>query len=174
MTEEILGSHIEKITRLLSLRADLAGDICEFGVYAGRTTEQLATLNRIVWAFDTFDGIPAESFTEGLDIDNPGKFLPPSDTLLRLETLRNVRAIVGRFEQTLNNFRRVKVVLAYLDCDLYLSAKCALAWLGKHLVEGGVIVLDDYATHPGIQKAVAEFLIQFPVARFDGAEVIYW
>jgi hypothetical protein len=181
---EILGSHMATITRLLEERKHIAGDICEFGVYAGATTVQLAQLNRFVWAFDTFQGIPAEDFIEGLDVDHPGKFAPQPEIFELLGQYKNIMPVVGRFEETLPDIRQEKVVLAYLDCDLYLSAMTALAWLGNHLVAGGVIVLDDYSTHPGIQKAVKEFMnpgFMLPpfnklglIPSFDGSEVIYW
>lgn len=173
MTEEILGNPMHVIGPLLNERADLPGGIAEFGVYAGRTTMQLAQFKRYVWAFDTFEGIPAEDFTEGLDRDEPGKFAPPEDTYERLKRHPLIIPVRGRFENTLPTFS-AKIVLAYLDCDLYLSAKCALDHLALVLVPGGVIVLDDFQTHPGIRQAVNEFLDAHPQARFDGAMVIYW
>lgn len=175
---EILGSHMATITRLLEERKHIPGDICEFGVYAGATTVQLAQLNRFVWAFDTFQGIPAEDYIEGLDIDAPGKFKPQAEIFEVLSGYPNVMPVVGRFEETLRDIKNARVVLAYLDCDLYLSAKCALDWLSHHLVNGGVVVLDDYETHPGIQRAVDGFMSTHigctPQALFDGSEVIYW
>jgi hypothetical protein len=174
--EEILGSHIGAIERLMAERAAVSGDIAEFGVYAGATTMQLAGLGRYVWAFDTFEGIPAEDYIEGLDRDEPRKFTPPPVVWERLARYPNIYPVIGRFEETLPEMPRgTRIVLAYLDCDLYLSAKCALHWLGMHLVENSVIVIDDYDTHPGIQKAVSEFLAMCPnKTRFDGHEVIYW
>lgn len=175
MTIEILGSHMPTITRLLEEREHLKGDLAEFGVYAGATTVQLAGFDRFVWAFDTFRGIPIEDYTPELDVDGPGKFMPQLEIFDLLAKYKNIMPVVGRFEDTLPDITRAKIVLAYLDCDLYLSAKCALEWLADHLVPGGVIVLDDYEpVHAGIQRAVDEFVISHSWAKFDGAEVIYW
>ena len=52
------------------------GPIGEFGVYEGGSTVQLAGFGRLVYAFDTFEGMPFDApFNEDLDWANPpGKF----------------------------------------------------------------------------------------------------
>ena len=153
-------------------RQHLEGDIVEFECAAGRTTEKLARYGRRVFALDTFEGMPKFEYQRGLDRDEPGKFCPPADTLARLQKLPNVFPIMGRFIQTLWVLQPVRVVLAYVDCDLYQSAADAFCWLSEHMVEGGAIVLDDYATHPGIRRAVQHFIDCNPRAEFNGRETI--
>ncbi len=172
MTEEpieILGSHMPAIARLLREREHLPGVIAEMGCYAGATTFELAKFGRYVYAMDSFSGIPRADFTDGLDIDPPGKFKPPSDLLERFHASGNIIPVVGRFKDTLTDSLKLPVIGCYLDADLYESTKQALNWLAKNLLPGGFIVVDDYATHEGVRRAIDEFLAAHPNASFDGS-----
>jgi hypothetical protein len=137
---------------------DIPGNVAEFGCYQGGTTLQLrAITQREVYAFDTFEGIPKEDYSPGLDShDKPGKFHPglPWRTLF---TDPHIHPIPGRFAKTLSRDVLLSLVLAYVDCDLYLSCKQVLDWIPPQLVDGAVIVFDDYTTHEGIRRAVDEF-----------------
>jgi hypothetical protein len=156
----------------------LAGDVAEFGVYEGGTALQLAELTgRRVWAFDTFMGTPCRDYDREIDRDLPGSFDPGPNAVRRLlEASPLIVPVVGRFEDTLTHTpEALRIVLAYLDCDLYRSARQALNWLPYYLVSGAVIVVDDYATHPGVRRAIDTFLPGWPErARFDGIDVIEW
>ena len=179
MTYETLGSHMHLIGPMLNERKYLPGDIAEFGVYAGATTVQLANFGRQVWAFDTFAGIPSEPYTAGLDVDEPGKFSVGHDVPQKLAKLPNVATIAGLIEQTLPHVEwikggKIEILLAYVDVDLYKTTAFVLDWLAEHMVPGGAIVLDDFHTHPGIQRAIAEFLVKHPGAKFNGSETILW
>lgn len=175
---EILGSHMDTIERLLNERKSLAGECVEFGTYAGATAFQWAELlkgtGRTLYVFDTFSGIPAQDFTEGLDVDEPGKFKAPVSTYARMRLAPNIKPIKGRIEETLwaHHF---PVLCAYLDLDLNRSTKVALDWLAQHLVSGGAIVVDDWRTHRGIRLAVEQFGDAHPTrTRFINDEVILW
>ncbi len=177
MTEEpveILGSHMATIARLLRERQHLPGVLVEFGCYAGQTTFELARFARYVYAFDTFYGIPRADFSDGLDIDFPGKFKPPSDLLERFHASGNIIPVVGRFKDTLTDNLKLPVIGCYLDSDLFESTKQALNWLAKNLLPGSFIVADDVSTHAGVRKAIGGFLAANPRASFDGSEVITW
>jgi len=146
--------------------SQLRGDVAEFGVYQGGTARQLAEITeRPVWAFDTYEGMPAEDFNPELDRDQPGSFNPGKDPYRMFLDCPLVLAIPGRFADSLpamDKTVRVQFVLAYVDCDLYASAKQVLLWLPEHLVDGAAIVFDDYETHPGIKQAVLEFIAAHP------------
>ena len=63
-----------------------------------------------------------------------------------------------------------KVALVHIDCDLYESAKAALAFVGPLLEDGAIIVFDDwwlYRGRPeaGEQRAFAEWLAEHPQWR---------
>lgn len=161
---------------LLSEISIVRGDIAEFGVFNGGSTRILSRMfpDRMIWAFDTYDGMPEQDFDPDLDHDPPGSFKPLHTLEEMFGEYENIIPIQGRFSRTLPMLPlRPKIALAYIDCDLYESARGALSWLSEHLIQGGIIFLDDYATHKGIQKAVDEFVARYKLS-FDGKHVIDW
>jgi hypothetical protein len=74
--------------------------------------------------------------------------------------------VKGFFEQTLPDFLdaygKKSVAFIHVDCDLYSATKTVLAQLAPMLVEGTIIVFDEYFNYPGWQqgeyKAFAEFV----------------
>jgi hypothetical protein len=80
---------------------------------------------------------------------------------------RSFELVEGWFESTLNfeTKRRLgldKVSIAHIDCDFYESAKLALNFLTDLLVDGSILVFDDwwlYKGHPdrGEQRAFREW-----------------
>jgi hypothetical protein len=55
--------------------------------------------------------------------------------------------------------------LVHLDVDLYQPTLDCLEYFGPRVVEGGVIVMDDFGspTCPGVPRAVHEYLARAPV-----------
>lgn len=58
-----------------------------------------------------------------------------------------------------------KASVIYIDCDLYESARCALKFINDLVVDGTIVVLDDYFRHKcspnyGIRRAWEEFLFE--------------
>lgn len=162
---------------LLDELRDVYGDIAEFGVYNGGSTRVLARLwpHLTVWAFDTYSGMPREAFTEGLDHDTPGSFKTGYTFQEMFGDFPNIIPVRGLFEWALVALPLTpKIRFAYIDCDLFQSATTALWWLidRQHLSPGGIIFLDDYATHRGIQAAVAGILDAHSNLQFDGKHII--
>jgi hypothetical protein len=164
--------------------SQLEGDVAEFGVFDGGTARQLAEITeRRVWAFDTYEGMPAADFNPELDHDAPGSFNPNSDPFRMFVDAPLVLPIQGRFADTLpamTQLLRVKFALVYIDCDLYASCKQVLDWLPPFLVDGAAIVFDDYTSHRGIAKAVDEFMLAhakeatFQVIQSGPGALIEW
>ena len=50
------------------------------------------------------------------------------------------------------------IAVLRLDGDWYASTKICLDYLYDHVVKGGFVIIDDYGTYEGCQKAVDEFL----------------
>ena len=83
-----------------------------------------------------------------------------------LPTVRkNCKLVVGWFNETLPKFvkdHKDLVALLHVDSDLYSSAVTVLNTLNHQLVEGTVIVFDEYMNYPGWQldefKAWQEFV----------------
>lgn len=171
---------IEPLTNYVGLIKEFTwvdGDIAEFGCYNGGSCRDLATLGRTVWAFDTFDGMPAEDYTnDELDSSNPpGKFKPEHDVLAYLATIPNVIIKKGRYADTLPTIPAGTVfAIVYMDCDYYLSHKQVFDYLcaNGHVVPGTLFVFDDYVNLPGAKKAVDEWRGDKPVTH-NGKVVTY-
>jgi asparagine synthase (glutamine-hydrolysing) len=67
----------------------------------------------------------------------------------------NVHLVRGLFQETLNV--NDPVALAHVDGDWFESVMTCLQRIEPHLIEGGVIVIDDYDDWSGCRKAVDEY-----------------
>jgi len=146
------------------------GLYAEFGVYKGDSINRLARLRprQMFHGFDSFEGLP-ESWTMGA---RTGAFSVRG----RLPALHdNVVLVKGFFEQTLPEFvsacDKKAVAFLHVDCDLYSATKTVLDRLAPLLVEGTVIVFDEYFNYPGWQqgefKAFAEFIASHDRLGYD-------
>jgi O-methyltransferase len=144
--------------------AHLPGDAAEVGVYRGGTAFLLAFLfskqNRGLHLFDTFCGIPA--LAESIDLHQEGDF---SDTCFA-----NVKEFLGAFDEIVfhpgvfpdsvtQDTAAARFCFVHVDADIYRSVLDSCAFFHPRLVQGGMILIDDYgfATCPGVRKAVDEF-----------------
>ena len=50
------------------------------------------------------------------------------------------------------------IAILRLDADWYASTKICLAYLFDRVVPGGFVIVDDYGTYAGCQRAVDEFI----------------
>ena len=132
--------------------------ICEFGVYSGRTINHIAALtNKLVYGFDSFEGLP-ERWRDGF---KEGTFAVKALPIVRA----NVILIKGWFDKTLPPFleeHKEQVSFLHIDCDLYSSTKTIFQFLGDRIKSGCVIVFDEYFNYPGWEegeyKAFQEFV----------------
>ncbi len=106
-------------------------------------------------AFDSFEGIPELS-----DIDKAYEFFPQGSyactedeffaNLEEAELPRDkVIAVKGFFADTLNAETRDRIELRkssiiHIDSDLYESAKLALDFVTPTLIDGSIVIFDDY------------------------------
>lgn len=148
--------------RLLTERfGNLPGDLIECGVGKGGTSIFLGhlakTAHRRVFALDSFAGLPAPDPA----LDNPyfrigdyesrperGPLLLRFEQLLMTEGLSEVVVPVpGFFDQTLPVLPVESLCFAHIDADLYGSVLSCLEALWPKVVEGGVVVIDDFFHH---------------------------
>ncbi len=165
----------------------IEGDYAEFGVFQGRTfLEAWRSARRYgfrdikFWAFDSFEGLPEIS---GKDADGPfvtGEF---SCTRQQFERnlakfgfdLKRLRAVEGFYDQTLRSpksgaLELERVAIAWIDCDLYESTVPVLEFLTDRLVNGAILIFDDWycfdgGPDKGEQLACAEWLQANPHLR---------
>ena len=158
------------------------GDYLEFGVYRGRAfVEAWRAARRYgfeqmrFFAYDSFAGLP-----ESQGIDATGHFTTAEFSAARNDferTLRRYRVDKSRVDVVEGFFdvslarpvadppRSAAIVL--VDCDLYESTAPVLRYITDLLVDGTVLIFDDWfcfngRPDRGEQRAVSEWLAQHP------------
>lgn len=141
---------------LLDSIRELEGAIVEFGVFEGDWLESLiehceATgQSRHFLGFDSFEGLPKPSVhDDGLGWEE-GQFsatLESVELRLKVQERSNVTLIPGWFSDSVNDPRAAAVdAVAYarIDGDLYESAVDSLNYLTNRLIDGSILVFDDW------------------------------
>lgn len=158
----LLGEEkLNTIVGLLERVKGLEGDVAEVGVYRGGSAYLMANIakNATVHLFDTFDGMPIEGEH---DVHEVGDFHDTSlghvQSLLKNNT--NVEFYPGIFPGTADGIKNKKFKLVHIDGDQYQTTKDALEFFYPRLVNGGVMLFDDYCWEncPGVARAIHEFL----------------
>jgi O-methyltransferase len=169
------------------------GDLAETGVWRGGATVFMRGYlaahemeDRLVWAADSFEGLPKSTAApdRGLDFSaaaEPVLAVPLEEVqalFARYGLLdERVRFLKGWFRDTLPAAPIARLALLRLDGDLYESTRDALQALYAKLSPGGFLLVDDYGDFPPCRKAVDEFRaengIDAPVVEVDWSGV-YW
>jgi O-methyltransferase len=165
---------------------NIAGDIVECGVWKGgsmmliaRRLLQLKKSDRKLFLFDTFEGMsePDEKDVSAVDNSTAKDLLAKEnrlegDNVWCYSSLDEVKSNLnktnypveklfyfkGKVEETLPEPSIGNIALLRLDTDWYESTKHELETLYDKLVEGGVLIIDDYGHWSGSKKAVDEFI----------------
>jgi hypothetical protein len=128
-------------------QAPQAGAVMEFGVAYGTTIRAIANAfpHRVVWGFDSFEGLPEDWVRNSTEIVPAGTFaqetLPPVPP--------NAHLVKGWFKDTLPKWmdeQKENVAFLHIDVDIYSSTKYVLTSLNDRIVPGTVIVFDDLGT----------------------------
>lgn len=146
--------------------ANLPGEVAELGVYRGagsRIIYEAINKKKKFYLFDSWEGLPQtdaagdENWDEGelqeADIDEVKKLLHEDDFIF----------IQGFFPQSLETFDMPadeKFSFVHMDMDLYTSTKDALDYFYPRMVQGGMIIIDDFEVTacPGVVRAAKEAL----------------
>lgn len=165
--------------------AELEGDYCEFGVAQGKTfayaANKLSVLDMRFFAFDSFEGLPKPhgfnrigGYTGGYHEKEFSYSEEEFFVYLKSKGVdsNRVNAIKGWFDvtlipQTSTVHKLTSIAAAWVDCDFYESTVPVLNFLTDKLVEGSVILFDDWHAFRnlpeyGAQKACKEWLIANP------------
>ena len=174
----------------------IAGDYCEFGVFEGSTftaawhaTRRWALEGRRLHAFDGFQGLPE---VDSADAGGPfvtGEFAAPratfEKTLRRSDVdMKRVTVTEGMFDASLTPAAKSRIGLrsvnmAFIDCDLYASTVPVLDFLTDVLVDGAVLMFDDWNAFKnkpdkGEQLAVKEWLAKNPSLKLHPYRDFHW
>jgi hypothetical protein len=124
------------------------GTWVEFGVASGGTLTRLAEQRGAarLWGFDSFDGLP-EAWTENRV--GKGAFAVPV-----IPKIPGAHIVSGLFQETLPAWLPTDpITFVHVDCDIYSSAKCALAKVRPLLsTDGAIIAFDELWDYPGYEK----------------------
>ncbi|WP_426010557.1 TylF/MycF/NovP-related O-methyltransferase [Caulobacter sp. DWR2-3-1b2] len=146
------------------------GAVVEFGVFEGRWLEFLMNtmdgmgMARPVLGFDSFEGLPAPTEAdEGMGWAE-GEYNAPLTQVsqrLRLAERPHLKLIKGWFCDTIGlpEAQVDQIAYARVDGDLYESAVDTLSYLSGKLVDGAILVFDDWTFNPekGETKAFFEW-----------------
>lgn len=156
----------------------IEGDYAEFGccgamtfALAYREMRRHKDCPRMLWAFDSFAGLP-ESVSVGDHHPNWREgAMRMSEVQFRQACwaqgvpARAYKVVSGFYSETLVPTSGVapQIALAFVDCDLYSSTKAVLEFIRPRLVPGMIIAFDDYYCWSrrqisGEQLALREFL----------------
>lgn len=156
--------RIANIVKYSDMVKNLEGDVAEFGVFRGGSLELIAQLNpnKNIIGIDSFEGLPAPTTHDNFHKQGDFKEVEYEAVYGYFKTLyRNVELLKGFspsiFEQ-IHPYRKFSFV--HIDVDLYQSVAEGLAYFYPRLVDGGVILLDDYGfeSTEGAKRAVDEFV----------------
>lgn len=182
---------------LFKLVADLPGAIFDMGVYRGASfftwgklleTFVPADRTRKVYGFDHFKGLVDFTDADGPKADrtgtkgpDPARWQADAEHARLLVDLHNDDGLIAGVERCvlvegdvmetvprlLTEKPGLRISLLHLDMDLHAPTAFALETLWPLVVEGGVVVFDEYGLPPweGETKAADDFLAALPGPR---------
>jgi hypothetical protein len=170
------------------LRTGVKGDFVELGVARGGCAALLggtlfdgehaaSAAGRTLWLFDSYEGLPdptEEDYRDGASAGTGDHVrpLPKGSCLGTLDEVQalllgrekfpagRVRFVKGWFQDTVPATRAEIEAIAVLriDGDWYESTRVCLEGLYDRVSPGGAVIVDDYASCYGCERAVHEFL----------------
>jgi O-methyltransferase len=176
------------------LRKGRPGCLVECGTWRGGASFLMARRAihlrqaRPVWMFDSFEGLPPPKEIDGpaanawaADTASPGYYNNCAASLeevqaavSRLDLTDNVTLVKGWFQDTLASKKSQigQIALLRIDADWYDSVLLCLEELVPCVVDGGVVMLDDYYTWDGCARATHDYLashgLPYRIRRWGG------
>lgn len=169
----------------------VAGDIVECGVWRGGSTMLAAwalqargDTARHLYLYDTFEGmnepteadlsVSGESARSQLARTAQGEGVwceaslddVTANLALTGYPADRMHFVQGQVEQTLPAMMPERIALLRLDTDWYESTRHELEHLYPRVVEGGILIVDDYGHWQGARRAVDEYFAALGVPVF--------
>jgi len=179
-----LSCDITRISKILShyeiykMIKEIPGEIVECGVFKGASYLRFAMFREIfgnpfskkIIGFDTFGKFPETAFQDDEKARNQFIGSAGADSISKEQLLKimnhkglnkHIDLIKGDITETVPAYVKanpeLKISLLNLDTDIYEPAVTILEHLYPRITKGGILMLDDYGTHPGETKAVDEY-----------------
>ena len=159
---------------------DIPGDVFELGVFKAVSFLRLCNFRsavendfaRKIVGFDAFGKFPNSSLTLPTDHEfiqvweaesGDGLSIQEVNKLIEFKGISNIELVQGDIRETINvyleKFPWTKIALLHLDLDVFEPTKYALEVLFPYISSGGIVMLDDYSTVEGANKAVDDFVL---------------
>lgn len=179
---------------------NIEGDFVECGVFKGGSAMNMALSQmnfnnfRNIYLYDTFSGMTTEGeFDVNFEGESASRILrrrPRAKCICSLEEVKRnmditkypesyLHYIKGDVANTLKIDFPDKIAILRLDTDWYESTKIELEVLYPKLVNGGVLILDDYGYWKGARKATDDYFASINIPpKFEnideGVSAVYW
>lgn len=184
-----LTSHVTRLAKLLAhfelykSVVDLPGHVVECGVYKGVSLIRFATFREVlespysrkIIGFDAFGKFPRQQNSRDATFvatfeqaGGDGISTHEFEEVLQHKAFNNVELVAGDILVTVPQYveqhPELKIALLHVDVDVYEPSAVILKHLYDKVVDGGLVVFDDFGTVAGETRAIDEF--------FQGKEVI--
>jgi O-methyltransferase len=166
--------HFALNLELCNAFKNIQGHYVECGVWRGGMSAAIAEVlgkEKDIHLFDSFEGLPPVKDIDGKeaiawqqDTTSPGYYNNCAaeesfaHEAMKLAQHSRYKTYRGWFENTLPAYEKQPISILRLDGDWYDSIKTCLDNLFPYVVEGGIVILDDYYTWDGCTKAVHDYL----------------
>jgi len=178
------------------IRNEVPGDLIETGIWKGGLPVLMRGIlkayditDRVVWAADSFEGLPKADPGKSLEDAIWFHLFAPLDHLKipieyaasifqKYDLLDNqVKFLKGWFSDTLPHAPIQRLAVMRLDGDWYESTMHSLQNLYPKLSPGGFVIIDDYGLPFGCRRAVDEYRETHKIGepiQWVNSQVVFW
>jgi O-methyltransferase len=165
----------------------IPGDFVECGVCNGGSAAAISLAlkneNSHIWLYDSFQGMPEINEVDGKDAEKYVGLCVGSTEMVRKSMSlvgineKNFTIREGWFEDSFKLPLPEKISILHVDCDWYDSVMLTFKTFYDKVVDGGVIIVDDFGHWEGCREAVYDFLQEKkikPLMERFGHSQIFW
>jgi hypothetical protein len=149
------------------------GDFVECGVFFGgavmliaRALLSMKETTKKIWLYDSYQGFVGQQARDDVTWygDSINQVFPDFEEVV-VENIKSTKypmenfiIVKGDIEKTAPANENREIALLRLDTDTYFSTKAELECFFPKLVQGGVVIIDDYGHAYGARRATDEYL----------------
>ena len=175
--EQVSEKETTRILELARECLDVSGDYVEMGCYKGDTSlllaEVLREVDKKLWIYDSFEGLPGKSANDesvlGVNFKSGELLVTKREVKERFLRAGLPVPVIKKawFKDLTSDDLPPEIAFAFLDGDFYESIRDSLELVVPKMNDKGVIVVHDYTNPalPGVKRAVDE-LINIDNAKF--------